>query len=602
MSTGNSQNIFHRRLPQLSAALISLTLLLVAGALVLWTLALWYKYHPHMPWRDTLPLLRDLLTIFEGNYTGTDLLALLEPHYTAHRVLVPRLLLLLDLRLFAGQSHLFFAVGWASMALLLLLQGSAARSYFRGCRTGLLASLTLFTIFLFAPTHLWNLLNPLNSSWHLSIALSMLALFVAGAQHTPLSARRVTVAYTLLTLAALTNFSGVIAWLLLPVLFLLDRRRYSVWAFVGSGLFVLIYIQGVASDAEIALNITADLPPSDAVQDMEQEAQAVLANNNLWLVIARTVDLLAWPLSRGSQHWPRIPVVLSLLGLASLWVYTIRNWWLHRSRLHPWLVFCLLGASLCLGIAASVQFGRLLTYPDAIHGPSPARYQTFIVGYWAYISGLAVSLGGRRAGWRQTSVLALTCAVALLLVLAPGATLARQLKSAEYAAMLYLVGEQQELKSAPQSMAASFTSDYALAFDALFSSHGLAYHAAVSIPERRQDLPLCSNLGVQLEKSDPLAPLSLVMAPNADFQTLIARVQGSAGMGIRHILIFNGPRLAGRLGPQHRGDFSPRQLAQAGHYEWLGGYMKSAASEPWSTVSLEALLSPPRSCKVRLSE
>lgn len=531
---------------------------------------------------------------------AADLEALLQPHYTAHRVLIPRMLVWLDVRLFHAQSHLLMMLGWLSMLLLLSLQLVMSWSYFRARRAGLTVCLALMAVFLFSPAHLQNLLNPLNSSWHLSIALSMLAFSVLLHGHPELTVTRLSIAMLMLCLAAFTNFTGVIAWLLLPPLVILNRSRHFFWILVLSLGFVFTYVQGVSSDAEIAISMTAEMQKTSAVMEMEHDARALVSGNTIPKIAQKTLDLLAWPVSQTSSAWPRILVLLSLLGLAVTWVLVIRNWWLRRPRWNHWLEFCLWGATLCLGVAVSIQLGRLLAYPDTMHGPSPERYQTFIVCYWSYIVGLLVSLAMTCSDWRRPLILALTGLACALLVVPPAGTLGNELRSAEYASMLYLVGEQQDLQPRPRSIAAAFTPDYALAFDAFFLRHQGAYHAPVSPPTGTKGLPFCESIGLRINHVEQPEPLAAILAENADFQAVSTSLDGIQAMLTRHILLFNGQRIVGRLVPLHQGDFSASQLFHPGYYRWAGGYMKPLIREHWSTLSIEMLFGTRRNCKLLL--
>ena len=106
--------------------------------------------------------------------------------------------------------------------------------------------------------------------------------------------------------------------------------------------------------------------------------------------------------------------------------------------------------------------------------------------------------------------------------------------------------------------------------------------------------------GVRFATAGAVEPLSQVMAPHPGFQGLTASLAGATGLGLRHILIFNGQQLLGRMGPQHLGNFSPWQLAQPAYYQWSGGYLKSQASQPWSTIVLETFPGWRRNCRARL--
>ena len=54
----------------LIGSLSRLVLLSLAVGLIAWFALAWYRYHPHMPWKDTLPLLREMLPVFQQGFSA----------------------------------------------------------------------------------------------------------------------------------------------------------------------------------------------------------------------------------------------------------------------------------------------------------------------------------------------------------------------------------------------------------------------------------------------------------------------------------------------------------------------------------------------------
>ena len=103
--------------------------------------------------------------------------------------------------------------------------------------------------------------------------------------------------------------------------------------------------------------------------------------------------------------------LMSVLGLAEAW----RRQW-PRHRRDPDTLFCLLMASLCLGIALCIsQTGRFM-----VHHHDAMRYRSFVMLYWLSVSGLAVAFLPHRWPWLKTLVcLGLVVAFILIPLKAP---------------------------------------------------------------------------------------------------------------------------------------------------------------------------------------
>ena len=152
--------------------------LMAAAFWMIWTLLLWYRLHPHLPWRDLFVILDNILPLLRGETSWTEWQILTEPHYASHRIAIPRLLVALDLRFFHGQSHVLYTGAWLGIVACLGITMGMARGYFRQDRMSWYFCLGIVGILFFAPAHLWNLINAINASWHISFACAFISFLI----------------------------------------------------------------------------------------------------------------------------------------------------------------------------------------------------------------------------------------------------------------------------------------------------------------------------------------------------------------------------------------------------------------------------------------
>jgi hypothetical protein len=532
---------------------------LVAAALclaaygLLWTSILWFRYHPHLPWRDLFLLLDQVLDLEPASFTPTALLQWFEPHYAAHRIAIPRLLLWLDIHLLAGQNHTFFVAGWSCLLVLIMLYVKLARTHFRQSVTTMFVA-ALAAIWLFAPAHLWNLLNPINISWHLALTFSLLAFWVLIRCPQEPRWRDWCLAYLLCTLAAFCNFGGVIAWLLLPVLALMLHARVIVPTLLLSVILAWLYAGGISSDAEMATQW--DLGSPEVIAQVQAQAHSVLAANTPSRIVVKTLQFLAWPLTESAPGLALLLSVLSVAVLAAVAIFGARSRWYPLSRLQAWTVFCMMVAGLCLGIALATQLGRLMEYPNHLHGPSYERYETVVVVYWLSISGLLLGLKPRLGRWAYLLL-------AMLLILAPslqrpsGAYLSQEIESMESAGSLFITGERAALSGQRPKAGNRFIPEFVFTFDELFRDRQLAYRAPIELPAGLADVPQCTPTEVQVKA----AAGQLIINVSLDLPE---------AWWSRSITLYRGNSMMGRLGPQHKGDFTPLSLLNPRLNSWQG--------------------------------
>ncbi len=554
-----------------SAAALNMLAVLAAATLCLWSLLLWYRYHMHIPWKDTLPLLRELAPLLDRSLSMHDLPALLQPHYTAHRVLIPRLLLIADIRYFAGMGHVLYLAGWlATVAVWVLFCGAALRGLTLSRSQGVALGASAL-ILLVAPANLWNLFNPINTSWPLSIATGLAALYLLVHTRNTQSVTAVLGACVFAGCSALTNFAGVLVWLLIPAILVYRSFRHTLpWIIICLAV-VILYSWNIQSDAAIALSNTTE---SSVTAGFREEARSLLENLSPWIILQKSVVLLGWPLY---QSEPAIALFLSIGSLLCLGVGCVA---LIRSRVHnkemssgdTWLLYCVSGALLCLGIVLSIYLGRVLPYPDEVHGPSPERYQTVVSIYWIHVLGTAMALLAQKSKRIQSAGLVVAVLLAFTLVFVPrSAYLENEFKSLAYGAALFQVGESATLTPRPISIPPVFTPRYAFAFNTLFEDHRIGWHGQKTGASLHTVTEACSDLGINIGISGlPQGPLKELLVTNDTHDYVSARSTLVITALIRDIEFWGENGFRGRLSPLHIGDYSPLQLMQPTHSRWVG--------------------------------
>lgn len=568
-----------------------------------WTVLMWSRYHVHMPWRDTLSLLPELTPIIENGAQWSDIVALVDPHYSVHRVLIPRLLLLLDVRYFHGQGHLLYAMGWLALFAIATLHISRASAEFSRRPTFLLILIGTALIFIFAPAHSWNLLNPLNISWQLSIGLSLLAFWSLTRSTEPPRMGTILLAYILTVAAAFSNFSGVIAWLLVPVILIWYRSQWSIAGSLLSATMIVMYTWNVHSDAEVAISWASSLPSSAASSAFTEDALKRIAANSPLTILGNAIHLLGWPLSR---HQPLLAlgiVVLSLLLLMCSFIQLICDWVRREEGRSQWQLYCSIGATYCVGIAVSVYLGRIFPYPDEVHGPSQERYQSFVTLYWMYSCGLLIYLiAPMKIPGRLLGYLLLNTGVISLIFMARSDYLENEIKSLEYAHIMFQIGENSAMHLQPSDVAASFTPRYALAFDPFFKRHLNAWYKPQGYDSNPPATKKCERLGISLKSVKPSSAFSTLLQNPFDTTFYEARTHQLINLRIRDLVLFRDNTAIGRLTPIHTGNYAPWQLVNVTHTVWMGGVADRATGPETLTLRLNLWPGTSRYCHLKLDD
>ncbi|MEH6582663.1 MAG: hypothetical protein V7754_12060 [Halioglobus sp.] len=525
----------------------------------LWTLALWYRLHPHLPWRDLFLVLDDLLPLLQGEASWQDWRALIEPHYAAHRIAVPRLLVAIDVSFFSGQNHTLYSSAWAGLLACLTLYMTMAKDYFRGDTLSWLFCLGIVSTVFFAPAHLWNLINAINASWHITFACAFAAFFVLLKQPGKPGFLAWTVAYSFATIAAFTTFAGVILWLLLPVLALNTSRRALILTAGFSLLLTVIYTNGLSSDAEIATQW--ETGSAEIVDRMHTTGVEAIAQNTPPVIVEKAMVLLAWPFSQENPTVAFLLVGLSLLLLGYHGILFLKSQFSEKDEMSPWLKLCVLIATLCLGIALAVQLGRVIEQPNHANGPSFERYNTVVAVYWAGIFGLLLSLLTRLPDALRLTLMTLSLLAVNLLITPNGNYLEQEILSVESAAVLFAKGETPALRDKPGKRLLRFKPEYVYSFEPFFAADKLAYLAPGEQVVPARDLENCN----QAVLTPTLSP-----APRPGYETVRTGIQGFYGLITRDIQLRDNDALVARLVAKHQGNYAPLALIKPDHNAWEG--------------------------------
>ena len=558
---------------------------LIALCFLVWTLLIWFRYHPHLPWRDTVLLLSTVAPVVDNGFSLESLRAWLEPHYGAHRIFLPRALVALDVAFFKGQNHLPMAVAWASLLLIPGVFWWFARRHFSGNREIAALVLGLAVLYLFSPLHVWNLANPVNTSWHLTMVFSTLAFAVLLDKSGQPRGWQWLLAYLLASLAALSTFGGVVTWLLLPGIALLSRSPLAFPVLLTSVVLAALYCQNLFSDAFMRAVWSMGTP--ETVAKIQQEAHAALAANNPWMIARRAIRYLTWPLS-ASHTWLAGMLSAASLGLLMVtWFRVVRRGLGGGERYSRWVELCLLATTLCAGIAVSTQLGRIMTYSNHIHGPSQERYQTVVLLYWFSVSGLILAASAALPVVKRL-LACLACVLLALVMTAPlGGYLKEEIGSLELAADLYLKGERAHLRDPPDGKWISTILQRVFRFDAFLAQRELAYRVPAIPPIEDSAGKLCAPGKFQWQVENTERPT---------VQTITLHLQGLEAWTAREIILFHQQHLVGRLYPEHRGDYTPLALLAKQHNQWRGLLEPPAAGSGSFRVVVKTLFGPRPVC------
>ncbi len=525
----------------------------LALAFLTWTAILWYRYHTHIPWRDIYLIVRQVKPLFEPGNAVWDIPGWFDLHYNAHRIFVLRALVAADLLWLGGQNHLLYTVGWLCLLGPPLVFACAIRARQWPEKASALLAVALVALYIFSPSHLWNILNPVNVSWQLTTAMALagfsLLLFLPGAPRWPAW----TGACLLASVAAFSTFAGVIAWLMLPLLALYLRSRYLIPVAVVAVLATYFYSRGITSDA--AVLATWSSGPEEAIAHIHAQGREALAGNTPWQIAQKSIAFLGWPLGREHPRFAALLAAASLLPLAWAAWTAARCWWLRKSRPDGLFELALFSAIFCLGIALATQFGRIIPQEVHVQGPSQERFQGVVLLYWACISLLLLSAGTRLAAGLRLAASFGLLGLAVLVTLPWGSYLKEEVLSMEYASRLHSQGEGGHSATGLDKKSLAFRPERIFTLDEFLAEQRLAYRAPRDLQAGKQTRKPCD--------------AGTVPAPGGG-QLLQLRIGGLPGLLANEVLLIDGDDSLLRLYPVHSGDYTALELLATDYLEWRG--------------------------------
>ena len=284
--------------------------------------------------------------------------------HNEHRLLITRLLILLDLRAFGGKNlSLFFEMylaqlsAWGGICFVLERFTRFPRSL-----KSTLEGICGFCLFHFNQGE--NFTWAFQASFVLAFSVGILALLAVAffeRLHKPLI---IAILIGLAPLLAALNVSGGL--LIGPVAF-----AFALWRRLPARYALLI---GVLSLASAAAYLTGyHVPPSHLTP------VAAIAHPKDVFVYVLTYFGASW--TRLVPHKERITCFLSLLALVVLIVMAIR----HRDLTRPFESFCVAQCLLMVAVAAVTALGRL---QYGVGQAYAGRYQTPAMIYWACLGSL----------------------------------------------------------------------------------------------------------------------------------------------------------------------------------------------------------------------
>ena len=370
-------------------------MLLLGVYFLLGQLVVFLQFHPHIPDRDTWQIMPLIIRVMDHGWGAIDLSEWFELISGAHRIVLSRVLMTLDYQFFRGQNHLIFSSAYASLIALTAMYLHNFRSLGRKHFSSTLLLRGLVIVWLFAPWHTFNLLLPINASWFTALAFSAASLLLLL---TPTRLNKQTLwllAWSLAALAAMSNFAGLLVWCLLPAVALLrcDSRVTVLVAALLSLLVLSVYLQDVHHSLRILIT---NQQVRESLKENWQAVSAVPFEVEIVHKAVRdTLKHLGAPLLSLNPLAAEMLSLLSVIGLAEAW----RRQW-PRRRQNPDTLFCLLMATLCLGIALCIsQTGRFM-----VHHHDAMRYRSFVMLYWLSVSGLAVAFLPHHWPWLKALV------------------------------------------------------------------------------------------------------------------------------------------------------------------------------------------------------
>ena len=374
---------------------------------------MWVRYHINIPSNDAIVQIPLIASALEHGIWSTNLQDWFSIHAGAHRIALIRILMFVDYRFFAGYGYVSYAVAWLSIALILVVYTRAFRQTYRSETALLIFSTGLALLFLSSHTQFVNLIQIVNTTWYMALGASALAIHMITKTSAPPSVFVFSVAYVLAIIAGLTNFGGVIVWLLLPLVIAMRSMSIGLIGALCSSVLLALYLPGIASNDTSFINSSLPVETLTAL-DLQPPTLLEQLKNQVVYMFSQTYIGLGSP---ASQHHPlvsKIAVSASLLLIICGWLKVLTSKFFGRYRHNAWFELALVMATLCLGIVLSTYMERNL-----LRTPLAERYQTIVMVYWLSVCnillGFALAVNSHKPSWRLISTLCCVGITAFLL-------------------------------------------------------------------------------------------------------------------------------------------------------------------------------------------
>ena len=374
---------------------------------------MWVRYHINIPSNDAIVQIPLIASALEHGIWSTNLQDWFSIHAGAHRIALIRTLMFVDYRFFAGYGYVSYAVAWLSIALILVVYTRAFRQTYRSETALLIFSTGLALLFLSSHTQFVNLIQIVNTTWYMALGASALAIHMITKTSVPPTVFVFSVAYVLAIIAGLTNFGGVIVWLLLPLVIAMRSMSIGLIGALCSSVLLALYLPGIASNDTSFINSSLPVETLTAL-DLQPPTLLEQLKNQVVYMFSQTYIGLGSP---ASQHHPlvsKIAVSASLLLIICGWLKVLTSKFFGRYRHNAWFELALVMATLCLGIVLSTYMERNL-----LRTPLAERYQTIVMVYWLSVCnillGFALAVNSHKPSWRLISTLCCVGITAFLL-------------------------------------------------------------------------------------------------------------------------------------------------------------------------------------------
>jgi len=247
----------------------------------------------------------------------------------------------------------------------------------------------------------------------MALGASALAIHMITKTSAPPTVFVFSVAYVLAIIAGLTNFGGVIVWLLLPLVIAMRSMSIGLIGALCSSVLLALYLPGIASNDTSFINSSLPVETLTAL-DLQPPTLLEQLKNQVVYMFSQTYIGLGSP---ASQHHPlvsKIAVSASLLLIICGWLKVLTSKFFGRYRHNAWFELALVMATLCLGIVLSTYMERNL-----LRTPLAERYQTIVMVYWLSVCnillGFALAVNSHKPSWRLISTLCCVGITAFLL-------------------------------------------------------------------------------------------------------------------------------------------------------------------------------------------